>query len=180
MDVQIRIARTASELDEVFRLRHRVYVDEEGYMPPRADGRLYDRFDAFPHTANIIAVIDGEIVGTARILEDDEIGSPADDFFDFPAALPGLRRASGSMLCMLRAYRGARLAQAMMAMVYEWAAERGVTHVYSPVNPAHRGFFERSGFVALERPGIHPVTGLPYLPMVLALTRSRVQRRMAI
>lgn len=169
MSVRIRLARTADELDQVFRLRHLVYAEEESFMPRRPDRRIYDRFDAYPHTANIIAVVDDEVVGTARILEDDEIGSPAEEFYDFPSALPGLRRASGSMLCVRREHRNAEVVFSMMAMVYYWAAARGVTHVYSPVNPEQRPFFERSGYRAIDEEGFHPGKGLPYLPMVLDL-----------
>ena len=57
--VRIRLARTTDELDQVFALRHRVMVDEEGYMPAQPDGRLADRFDAYPTTANVIALVDG-------------------------------------------------------------------------------------------------------------------------
>src|SRR5262249_7293735 len=48
MTLRVRVAQTTAELDAVFRLRHQVFVEEEGYMPPRPDRRIADRFDAYP------------------------------------------------------------------------------------------------------------------------------------
>src|SRR5215469_4053427 len=64
--LEIRLAQSASELDSVFRLRHEVLAN---YMTPHADQRIYDRFDAFPVSRNIIAVYDGVIVGGTRLTE---------------------------------------------------------------------------------------------------------------
>jgi hypothetical protein len=51
MAVRIRLAETTADLDALLRLRHRVFVDDKGYFPAQPDGRVGDRFDAYPTTA---------------------------------------------------------------------------------------------------------------------------------
>lgn len=176
MNIEVRIARTIAELSTVFRLRHQVYVEEHGYLSARSQSLVYDRFDFLSHTAILIVVVHGTIVGTARMIDDEPEGSPADEFYDFPAALPGERRASGSMLCVHRDFRHSEVVPALMNRVNEWALDQGIRYVYSPVNPEKRRFFERHGYIALDRQGVHPVTRLPFLPMALTLSEAAARR----
>ena len=140
MTVRIRLARTTDELDQVFALRHRVMVDEEGYMPAQPDGRLFDRFDAYPTTGNVIALVGGRIVGAVRLIERTPAGASADEFFDFrPFLPPAARDVTGGMLVLERAHRDTpRLVFAMMGMGYYWAIGRGATHIIAPANPERR------------------------------------------
>ena len=132
------LARTTDELDQVFALRHSVLVDEEGYMPAQPDGRLCDRFDAYPTTANVIALVDGRIVGAVRFIERTPAGTSADEFFDFrPFLPPAARDVTGGMLVLERAHRATpRLVFAMLGMGYYWAIGRGATHVIAPRTPS--------------------------------------------
>lgn len=85
MSVRIKIAQTAEELNDVFRLRYRVYVEGEGVLkgdPSKKSGTVSDRFDALPPVGNIIAYCDQEPVGTMRINLDAGVGLPPDDIFD--------------------------------------------------------------------------------------------------
>ncbi len=91
---RIKLAETAAELDAAFHLRHRVFVEEEGYMPARAGMRIADHFDGFPGVGNIIAVHDGRVVGNARFMEDCGAGTGPDEYPRLPAASP--RRRQGT------------------------------------------------------------------------------------
>ena len=171
MTVRIRLARTTEELDQVFALRHRVMVEEEGYMPAQADRRLSDRFDAYPTTANVIAVVEDRIVGAVRMIERTAAGTSADEYFDFrPFLPPAARDVTGGMLVLERAHRSTpRLVFAMLGMGYYWAIGRGATHVIAPANPERRESLLRTGWriVADEFRDEHK--GLPTLPMILDL-----------
>ena len=126
MTVRVHEARTSAELDDVFRLRHQVFVDEEHYMKLRPDGRIADRFDAYPSSTNIVAVADDQVVGAIRFMERSPAGVSTDEFFDFTGHVqPGARDGSSGMLVVARQYRTTpRLVVTMMGMGYLWAASQ--------------------------------------------------------
>jgi N-acyl-L-homoserine lactone synthetase len=174
MTIRVRIASTAQELDALFRLRHQVYVEEEGYFSARPDSRIADRFDPYPTTANLVAVIDGSVVGTVRMAEQSDAGNPTDEFFDFRGHLPedDAKVCSGSMLCVARAYRDApRLVFSLLGMAYFWAGSRGARFVTGVVNPDVAAFFAKAGARPVAEPVLHPHLGLTGIPVVIDLDR---------
>ena len=163
MPVRIKIATTTAEHDALFRMRHQVYVQQEHYLPPRPDRRIYDRFDAFPTTTNIIAVAGDAIIGGVRLAEPCDAGTPADDYFDFGPHLPrdGARAGSGSMLCLDRHYRHrGQVTACLFRMFYYLAVQRGLSHVLAPSNPAIEAHLLATGYqrvapVFPHRSGVH-------------------------
>ena len=176
MSARIKIATTPEEIDAVFQVRHRVYVEEEGYMAPHPDGRIYDRFDALPTTANIIAIVGDRVVGTMRFMEDSRVGTSADAFFDFAAALAarGLgaeaRVGAGSQLAVEREYRKQPgLSFSLMAMGYYWAISRGLTHIKGAANPDALSIFRGTGFEPIGPELFDEAHKLRFVPLVLDL-----------
>lgn len=170
MKIRIKVAETATELDQLFRLRHDVFCREQRYMAEQHDGRLVDRFDAFPGIANIVALVDGAVVGGVRVVEAGPLGFPAQDYFDFSSHIPpGARLASGSMFAVLPRYRRDRLPLAITGMSYTWVARRGLTHVAAAVSPLSEQGFLASGFRACAPRYLHAASGLAVRPMLLAM-----------
>src|SRR5437588_8281557 len=126
MSICIKFAETTWETDELFRMRHRVFVEEEGYFTARPDGRIFDRFDAFPTTGNTIAVDDGRVIGGVRFVDQSLVGTPADDVFDFSPFTNGAAKVGGAgMFCLEREYRHTRhLTFSVMAMGFYWAQSK--------------------------------------------------------
>ncbi|PCI22310.1 MAG: hypothetical protein COB62_01665 [Piscirickettsiaceae bacterium] len=87
MTIKIKIARTAKEIDDVFRLRYDVYVKEEGKFgkEPNPHGRIIDHYDAVPGVANVIAYFNGEPIATIRINGDTDIGLPVEEYCNIDA-----------------------------------------------------------------------------------------------
>lgn len=168
---RIRLAETAADLDALFHLRHRIYAEEKGWLPAQPDGRITDRFDAFPHTANIVAVVEGRVVGGVRFVEASPLGTPADRYFDFsPFLPPGARVGSGGMLCLEPDLRKtARLLSALVGMGYHWALARGLTHLVAPFSPEVAPVFLATGAQAVAPEFVHAESGLPVVPVMLDL-----------
>lgn len=168
MTVQIRVARTTEELDALFRLRHQVMVAEEGYVPPTHDGRITDRFDAYPTTGNVIAVVGDHVVGGVRFVPVTAAGTPADEYFDFSPYLPeGARPVSAGMLVISREYRRlGRMIPALAGMGSHWVLSQGYTHIQVPANPERGDLFARSGMRAVAPEFFHEGKKLRVLPMV--------------
>ena len=171
MSFRVRIAATPREVDAVFRLRHRVFV-EEGYMDARPDGRIFDHFDAYPGTVNIVAVVADTVIGAVRYMQPTDAGSSVEEFFDpRPLAPLGARLAVGSLLVVDPAYRGQpRVTVNLTAMGFYWAASLGLTHIVGVVNPDREEGFARSGFRRLG-PVIHSdrIRRVPVQPMIADL-----------
>lgn len=172
MAVRIRQATSPTDLDELFQVRHRVFVEEQRYFPPVSDGRLVDRFDAFPTTANIVASAHGRIVGGVRIVEPSPVGVPADELFDFRPYLPAtrVRIGSGSLLVVEAEYRRLpRVTFAMLGMMYYWALVKGLTHITGVAAPEAEALFIGSGYEPVQPRFFHEPTKLWMLPVVLEI-----------
>lgn len=61
------IADSAEELEEVYRLRHKVYAERLGQVPPSADGREVDWCD--DHSWHVLARFDDRLVGAFRLID---------------------------------------------------------------------------------------------------------------
>lgn len=180
MAIRIKLASTTEELDGLFRLRHKVFVEEKKYMPPSCNGRLSDCFDSYPTTGNIVALIDGRVVGGLRFVEPSAAGTPADTFFDFRPYLPqGARRVgSGSMLLVDPDYRSVpHLTHAMLGMGHYWAISRGLTHITGISAPLAEKLFMGCGYRPVVERFFHQPTQLYAMPVILDVRELNARLR---
>jgi CRP-like cAMP-binding protein len=162
--MKLKIAQTAEELDDVFWLRHQVYILEDGKYggKPLRNQRIVDRFDAFPESLNIIAYDAHEPVGTMRIGLDAGLGLAAEEYFDFvPFRQQAAARwreeygrstvdACPSMLAIRKQWKNRRdVIRALLKMAIGVWHSWGVTHVYASVNHDTVGMYKRLGYRAL-------------------------------
>lgn len=172
----VRPATSDHDLESVFALRYRVYVEEYGKPYPGADHRrrlLSDEWDA--HSAVLIAERDGHVAGTIR----GTLGS-APGFAEAHDAvfghLDGVRTvgwhrvAYSSRLVVNKAARGhSRLALALMVASYTWALSCDVTvcicHTVEPLLP----LMEKMGWQRRGEPFQHADSSTLQYPMVLVV-----------
>lgn len=65
---EVREARLSDEVEAALRLRHRVFVDEQGvHTAADRDGRDGEAL-------HVVAMRDGELVGTCRVIVDGDVG----------------------------------------------------------------------------------------------------------
>jgi N-acyl-L-homoserine lactone synthetase len=176
MRVHVKIARSPKEMDGVFRVRHRVFIEEDGKFPSQPDKRLYDYFDTIPATVNIIAMVDDRVIGCLRMTELSEVGLPADHYFDFKPYLPDNmgKLGSVSMFALLSEFRSnIQLAYMLISMGCYWGISRNITHIITPINPDIASLIKRIGFKPLCDEVIGKVGGLPIIPMMLQVSELR-------
>lgn len=182
--VRIKVAQNAKELEDVFRLRYEVYVNEEGYFPDMQLSRelIVDRFDAVPAVANIIAYYDGEPVGTLRLNMDSELGLPPEEHYSFQpfrdrvgeewsrrgCGVP--RVGSAGMLAIRKAWRKRR---DVIRAMFKTAASVGhawrATHVVATVNAKTAGMYQRMEFESLDEKQWIEEIGEHIVPMASSL-----------
>lgn len=162
MAITIKIAKTAKELDDIYQLRHRVFVEERGKFGTTTtdNPRVMDHFDAIPGVVNIIAYSNGQALGSIRVNKDSEIGLPAEQYFDFSETRELAKQesigklpvfASCSMLAVDQQWRNRRsvifsLFKAATGVVYSW----DVTHVICAISEETFSMYGRLGFSALS------------------------------
>jgi len=156
MAIRIKIAKTAKELDDVYRLRYKVYVEKEGSFKALAGKteHIIDHFDAMPKMANIIAYSDDIPVATIRINSDTEILLPPDELFDFSDYRNSIANTSekilivsAGMLAIDTAWRNRRdVFQALFKMCADIAASWEATHILSTISIKSVSIYGRLGF----------------------------------
>lgn len=175
MSIEFRLARTADELDETYRVRHRVFMEQEKCFVPREDGRFFDRFDTYPATVNFVAISDGKVLGALRATEDSEAGLPSDAVYDFRKRLdsPGLKFTSCSMLCVPKEARGnPSLVIGLFLMGFYWCAARGADYILAPMNPQIGKKMFSIGFEAVDEEFPLKGTDLRILPLAIEVKRA--------
>jgi N-acyl-L-homoserine lactone synthetase len=172
MPIRVKIANSPSEMDGLFQARHRVFVEEEKYFPERPGRRIYDRYDSFPTTVNLVSMVDRKVVGGLRLTEWSESGVPSDEIFDFNPYISGNSKnlATASMLCLERAFRDLpRLCFMMLCMGIYWCLSRKISHVTAAINPVVKELISAIGFRPVASEFYDEEHGVNVLPMLLDL-----------
>lgn len=169
MEVTIRYANQPDEMDEIFRVRHDVFVKEGAYMSARPDSRIYDRFDAFCTSRHIVAIYGDKIVGSTRLTQNSPVGTSADEFFNFKDYLPDDPRLAGasSMTCIRKEYQRSRLGFYLFCFAWETARRSGWASIYGVINPEIKAWILKMGCIQLDQEHVDSVTGLNFIPVVL-------------
>lgn len=172
MCIQLRLAKTPSEIKHAVRLRHKVFAEEEGYYHEQEDSVILDCYDILPTTVNFFVWVEEQMVGVIRFTQNSNAGMPADLQFAYSAYLPHYddRIFNGSMFCISKSHRGnPRIVLGLMWFGMYWALTQGATHILAPINPRTIRLFARAGFKAVAEEFVCAKSGLPTLPMVLKL-----------
>lgn len=164
MAIRFKVARTAKELDDVFKLRYEIFVDEKRKFAPETKEieetcRIVDRFDCIPDVANIIAYENDAAVACLRVNKDSEIGLPAEMHFKFSHSRAQLKQqsrfnnaqeivmVSGGMLAIKKKWRNRRnviyaLFKIAFGIMHCW----GATHVIASISKDSLSLYGRIGF----------------------------------
>jgi hypothetical protein len=172
MPTTVRFATTPEDREAIWRLRHRVYVEELGYdFGSTPEGRLPDA----PPRSNrlLLAEQEGEAVGTLAIDWGGDQAFGQDDrqvyqLDRFLALLP-----PDSLMIVTRflstpqARRGPAPAMLLDATL-RFALDHGVAVIFLDCRPALINFYLRLGFRPYAPTTSHPIPGI-LVPMLLLL-----------
>jgi len=137
-----------AELDAVYRMTHDAYLDQ-GYCEQQQDGRLihYPHLDRIPETTILVALLDGEIVGTISWTLDGPTGLHVDT--DFRAECDrirseGVKLAASWRIATRRDYRSKRaVVMALIKSLMHGFASAGVTTSVFTFHPRHERVYQR-------------------------------------
>jgi len=161
----VKTLDTKEELTQAYQLRHRVFAEKLGWVPPTEDGQEMDMYDLWGVTIGVLDH-DGTLLGMARLL-------PSSGKFmlenEFGALLPGdytIRKeqdtAEITRLAVNPNIQDAKLStQVMLGTlkgIYQWAVENEIRYYYLEVE--HR-FLRALRMLGFPCEPIGPVVKLP-------------------
>ena len=181
MSIRLKVANTAKELDDVFKLRHEVFIQERGKFSSKDIDplRIVDHFDTLPDVANVVAYEDNKAIAAMRINRDSQIGLPAEEYFDFSDIRSHLKQkyldskgqgpniVSASMLAIHKDWRNKKnvifsLFKTAAGVMYSWDA----THVVAAISEETLSLYGRIGFEVIDKPMWSESVGDTLLPIL--------------
>jgi putative N-acetyltransferase (TIGR04045 family) len=148
---------TAEELAAHFRIRHQVFVVEQGLFRNASGvngtgiGQDRDAHDDDPATVHVVGLADGMACGTVRL---------------YPlAGMPG--RWKGDRLAVLNGHRRLGLGAPLVRFAVATAAMRGGREMEAYIQPANVSFFEWLGWRRVG--GLVTYADIPHQRMLIGL-----------
>ena len=137
MPISFKVAKTSKDKEGVYRLRHQVFVLEEKRFEYPMD-MIYDVYDSFEETINILAMHEDAPVGTIRVTLENPVGMPPLEHYDFGPLMKsvGGKFAGIGWLCVAEKYRKYRgMVPGLFKMMAREVRKRGGRHLIAPLHP---------------------------------------------
>jgi len=137
MPIRLKMAQSTAEKAEVYRFRHQVFVEEEKRFQV-TENHIIDQYDSFAETINVLAYDDRQPIGSIRVIMENDVGFPADDFYDFTAFRHTLKGACACIgwLCCTRKYRRhPGLVIGLIKMCFREMRKKNARHVLATLHP---------------------------------------------
>jgi len=181
--VELQIVHTRPDLAAVFAVRHQVFSEEEGRLGPRAGGVIFDAFDTFDATTNVLARVGEEPAGVVRVSVDGAQGLPLDAHYDLTLLRNACRDADGrqrrtgcvTMLGVRRAFRHVPgVVQGLLRAARTQLDLLGVEDLIVIVNPDIAKLMRSLGLRPLGQPITCSRVGQELIAMHCSLAEIRV------
>lgn len=132
-DFVLRMARREEDLEEVYRIRYRVYVEEFGYLSKELflNNKESDEYDNF--AMNFLALRSGVAVGTVRFIQRAKpgIGMRLEKLIDLsPHNLEGKNVCEVSRLILMRGARHGKILLEMLRSIYALLKQNNIERIY--------------------------------------------------
>ncbi|NTB87821.1 acyl-homoserine-lactone synthase [Agrobacterium tumefaciens] len=124
----------ANELSELFRIRHKIYVEEKGWREPSPDGMECDQFDT-EHAVHLVGIQDGRIIAGSRFLPTTQ-PHLLSEIFPHLCTRPGVLRheraaewTRGFIIPEFREKAGLTIKAQFCAAVMEYCLNQGIEQI---------------------------------------------------
>ncbi len=169
-DIYIREVETRYELEQAFRLRYDVYVEEMGVYKldklteeQRQTKQVWDEFDFRSDVIQIVAMEKGECIGRVRLIDGD---CPLYRDFNLEDDVKkGNYIREASKLMIKKKYRGTQVLPAILRLVYNYSVQKGF--IYLSCLPPLTRLYRKLGFEKFGEPFWHTELEKNYVAMRL-------------
>lgn len=145
MPIRLKIAQSTSQKAQIYRFRHQVFVAEEQRFQVTGN-HITDQYDSFAETINVLAFDGQRPIGSIRVIMENDVGFPADDFYDFSPfrqTLEGACACIGWLCCARRYRRHPGLVVGLIKMCFREMRKKGARHVLATLHPPVMPMLER-------------------------------------
>jgi len=144
--LRFKVAETREELEAAFALLHDAYV-EQHFIEPQPSGLYLTPQHALPSTSTLIAVLDGQVVGTVTLVRSNPLGLSLEKAFDLGGLRQnGARIAEVSSLAIHRDVRrdfGGAIFFPLTCFLFRYSVHYfGLDYYVIVVYPQHADFYE--------------------------------------
>lgn len=147
---------TEKELERIYRLRYRIYCLEKGFEPKEKypDGIEMDEYDVY--SIHFVAKVNGEAVGTARLILNNPIGFPAEKYCKVNIAAFNIRKertveisrfAVSNELTRARMIDRTKIMIGLFRELYQETKQLGVEHLCAAMGKGLQRLLCRFGIV---------------------------------
>ena len=168
MPIRLKIAKSTHDKAAVYRLRHRIFVEEERRFVHNGN-HIIDQYDSFAETTNILALREDRPIASIRVIMENAVGSPTDDFYDFRtfrAQLDGKVAYIGWLCCEKKYRRHPGLLIGLIKMCFREMRKCGARHVMATLHPPVMPMLERIVGARAIGPEFHsPELNVDMLPI---------------
>jgi hypothetical protein len=151
-NLTFKLARTREELEAAYKLLHDNYV-KEGLQDPHPSGLRISKWHALPSTSTLVAIWDGEVVGTVSLIRRSAFGLPLEKIFTLTSLVEsGDRVLEISALAIREDFSGKRgiILAPMCKYLFEYTKKYFGTQFFAiTVDPKWWQFYEA---IALFKP----------------------------
>jgi putative N-acetyltransferase (TIGR04045 family) len=141
-------ALTPTQLDLHHRIRHQIFVDEQGLFHPSD----LDHHDGEPDVIRVLGLCDSAPAGTVRLFPLDPDG----------------RLWQGDRLAVLPEFRALGLGKPLVRFAVATAGSLGGGEMVAHIQLANVAFFERLGW--RKKGDVETYVGIPHQPMCIGLS----------
>ena len=145
MPLRLKIAQSTAAKAAVYRFRHQVFVEEERRFE-HSGNHIIDQYDSFAETINVLAFDGQQPIGSIRVIMENDVGFPADDFYDFSSfrsTLQGTCACIGWLCCTKKFRRHPGLVVGLIKMCFREMRKKGARHVLATLHPPVLPMLER-------------------------------------
>lgn len=137
-DFRFYIADDPKEIEDIYRLRYKVYCEEYGYIDKKLfpDGLEKDKYD---ESSSYLVIRDkkNEVAATVRIIKNSEEGFPIQEHFSFnidTSKIDQDRLVEISRLIVAKKYRRKHLIIFLLKGLSVYAINKNVSHAYCVID----------------------------------------------
>jgi predicted GNAT family N-acyltransferase len=149
--LEIRLAETAEEREQVFRLRYKVYIEEMGKTSHYADDKHKTIIEPLDSSAKIFAAFsNGQVVGTART----NLSRTSNlDFYTQPYKMDEIvgdahpeYTSVGGKLIVQKEFRGQQIAIKLIKSLYQYLLQEGIKFDFSECDAELVSYYNKLGY----------------------------------
>jgi N-acyl-L-homoserine lactone synthetase len=164
----IYVTRDQSDLDQVYRLRFKIYCEELGFLsvseyPEKKEKDIWDN-----RSITIVAKMGSKVVGALRIIDASSDGIPSDKYFPLNNYIPTFSKyAEISRFIIEKEFRKGFVGIGLIRELIIYGIEHNYDYYIITNSVIHENRYKKLGFYKVSKPYVYPLINDKYLAITM-------------